>query len=74
MRYPNLQNIDVDQEDDDHQLIPGAWRNNAVMQEVEEEGRGPRATAAAKEQRAYLKHYFASDAGSVPWQMHAIDR
>ncbi|KAH3871094.1 hypothetical protein DPMN_034288 [Dreissena polymorpha] len=35
MRYQNLQNVDVDQEDDDHQLIPGASRNNAVMQEVE---------------------------------------
>ena len=34
------------------------------MQEVVEEGQGPRATA--REQRAYLKHYFASDVGNVP--------
>jgi len=74
IRYPHLQNQDADQEDDDHQLVPGAWRTEAVMQEVYEEARGPRTTAAGKQQRAYLKEYFSSEAGSVPWQMRAVDR
>ncbi|KAH3853567.1 hypothetical protein DPMN_096095 [Dreissena polymorpha] len=47
-RYANLQNVDVDEEDDDHQLIPWAGIYKVVMQEVEEEGRGTMATAAAK--------------------------
>ncbi|KAH3812627.1 hypothetical protein DPMN_141063 [Dreissena polymorpha] len=38
------------------------------MQEVEEEGRGPGANAAATEQRAYLQHLFASEARSLPWK------
>ena len=70
MRYPNLQNLDLDQEDDEHQLIPGAWRDDAMMQDLADEGRGHRATAEVKKLRACLKHYFNSDVGSVPWQMH----
>lgn len=72
-RYQDLQNADLDREDDQHRLIPGAWRDAGVMQEVEQEGRGPRQTADGKRQRAYLKRYFNSPAGSVPWQDAAID-
>ena len=53
LRYPGLQNLDLDQEDDDHQLMAGAWRDQAVMQEVEDEDRGPRATAEGKKLRVY---------------------
>lgn len=74
LRYPGLQNLDLDQEDDDHQLVAGAWRDQAVMQEVEQEGRGPRATADGKKLRAYFRKYFNCDAGSVPWQLHAVER
>jgi hypothetical protein len=73
MRYPRLQNVDLDYEDDQGNLVPGAWRDNAVLQDVEAAGRGPRTTAAGKELRAYLKNYFNSPAGSVPWQNAAID-
>ncbi|XP_062592693.1 uncharacterized protein LOC134254164 [Saccostrea cucullata] len=73
IRYPRIQNADLDLEDDEGQLIPGAWRDNAVMQDVQAAGRGPRTTAAGKEQRAYLKNYFNSPAGSVPWQDFAIN-
>lgn len=74
MRYPNLQNADLDIEGDNHNIIPGAWRDGAVMAEVEAAGRGPRQTAEGKKQRHYLMKYFNSPAGSVPWQDAAIDR
>lgn len=73
-RYPNMQNADLDAEDNNHQVIPGAWRDAAVLQEVVAAGRGPRQTIAGKQQRMYFKNYFMSDAGSVPWQDYAIDR
>lgn len=74
MRYPNLQNADLDIEGDNHNIIPGAWRDGAVMAEVEAAGRGPRQTAEGEKQRHYLMKYFNSPAGSVPWQDAAIDR
>ena len=74
IRYPHIQNNDIDREDDDNDLIPGAWRNEAIMLDVEVRSRGPRQTAAGKRLRAYLMHYYNSDAGSVPWQRAAIDR
>lgn len=73
MRYPRIQNANLDRDDDQSQLIPGVWRDNAVMQDVLSAGRGPRTTAAGKEQKAYLKNYLKSPAGSVPWQDLAID-
>lgn len=73
IRYPGLQNADLDREDDNGQLVPGAWRDEAVMQDVQAEGRGPKMTQAGKEQRAYFKNYFLSPAGSVPWQDAAIE-
>ena len=65
---------EADREEEDGELIPGAWRTEALMQEVTDLGRAPRATAAGKLQQATLKHYFMSPAGSVPWQLLAIDR
>lgn len=73
MRYPRIQNADLDREDDQGQLIPGVWQDNAVMKYVLAAGHGPRTTAAGNEQKAYLKNYFNSLAGSVPWQDLAID-
>ena len=74
MCYPNLQNADLDLEDQQHNLPPGAWRDAAVMQEIEAGGRGPRQTAEGRRQRIYLMKYFNSPAGSVPWQDQGIDR
>lgn len=73
MRYPNLQNADLDVEDNAHNMEPGAWRDAAVMREVDLAGRGPRQTAEGKRQRMYLKNYYNSPAGSVPWQDAIID-
>jgi len=47
-------------------------RDAGVLQDMEQEGRGPRRTVAGKELRAYLKAYFNSAVGSVPWQEAAI--
>ncbi|KAI8493838.1 hypothetical protein Bbelb_281850 [Branchiostoma belcheri] len=73
IRYPFRHNVNMDDEDDDYELVPGAWRTAAVMREVAHEGRGPRATAEGKRLRAYSKEYFNSDAGSVPWQLRAVN-
>lgn len=73
-RYPQLQNADLDAEGPDHVIIPGAWRDAAVMHDIEAAGRGPRLTAPGKMQRAYLMKYFNSPAGSVEWQDAALDR
>ena len=72
-RFPNLQNADLDRDDDDGHVVPGAWRDAAVMREVDNVPRAPRANRDGKRQRVYLKHYFNSPAGSVPWQDAAID-
>ena len=71
-KYPALQNAQLDIEDDEHNLIPGMWRESVNMQDIDVV-RGPnRDTIAAKKQREYLKLYFNSPAGSVPWQNRMI--
>ena len=71
-RYPGLQNAAVDREDDQHNVIPGAWRTGRNMQDLHTV-RGPnRASTVAKRQRLLLKHYVNSPAGSVAWQDRMI--
>ena len=71
-RYPHLQDADLDRDGDDGQVIPGAWRDAGVMREVEDVGRAPRENREGKQLRTYLKHYYCSEVGSVPWQDAAI--
>ena len=72
MRYPTLQNAALDHEDGNHDLVAGAWRQDANMHDVDQ-AKGPnRDSTAAKKQREYLKLYFNSAAGSVPWQDRMI--
>ncbi|XP_041366787.1 uncharacterized protein LOC121381526 [Gigantopelta aegis] len=67
-RYPGHHQALVDQEDANGNLIPGNWRRNANMHDMEQ-ARGPtRESTKAKQKREYLKLYFNSPAGSVPWQ------
>lgn len=68
-RNPQAQNAEMDAPDG----APGAWRDVGVMAEVEAEGRGPRMNRAGKETRAYLKHYYCSPVGAVPWQEQALN-
>ena len=71
-RFAMLQNGQVDAEDDQHNIIPGQWRATANMHEVDNVVGPNRDTIAAKKQREYLKLYFNSPAGSVPWQERMI--
>ncbi len=66
MRYPGHQNALLDQEDDQHHVIPREWLNGANMQDVDNLVCGNRTTIMAKKQRDYLNLYLNSPAGSVP--------
>ena len=71
-RFP-VQPHEVDHEDGEHNLIPGAWREEVTWQEVRQAPAG-RNTASldAKKQREHLKNYFNSPGGAVPWQEKMI--
>ncbi|XP_013386500.1 putative nuclease HARBI1 [Lingula anatina] len=71
-RYPALQNAALDNEDENHNLVPGQWRQETNMHDVEQVVGPNRATRAGKQLREYLKLYFNSAAGSVPWQDRMI--
>ena len=71
IRYPGLQNHDVDREGNDHRVIPGAWRRGEVFREVNMIRGGNLATREARQQRVYLKHYY-NNVGQVAWQDHMI--
>ena len=71
-RYPGLQNAALDKEDDNHDLITGEWRQEANMHEGEQVVAPNRDTRAGKQQWEYLRLYFNSAAGSVPWQDRMI--
>ena len=63
----------LDQEDpDNHQIVPGAWREDANMVDMENIDGGNVSTRAAKSQRLYMKHNYNSPVGSVPWQNDMI--
>ncbi|XP_061172633.1 uncharacterized protein LOC133181974 [Saccostrea echinata] len=72
LRYPGLQNNDLDQEDEAGNHIPGAWRKDRVLQDVEAVGRGNLPNREGKRIRTYLKHYYNSNVGSLPWQQNMI--
>jgi hypothetical protein len=72
IRYPSLQNAVLDQEDADHNIIPGSWRENANMHDMENVSGGKVMTQTAKSQRLYRKHYYNSPVGAVPWQNNMI--
>lgn len=72
MRFPTLQNAALDHEDVNHEVALGSWRNNANMLDVDRARGANKDSTAAKKQREYLKLYFNSGAGSVPWQHKMI--
>ncbi|KAL8571943.1 hypothetical protein ACOMHN_026155 [Nucella lapillus] len=61
----------VDLEDEQHNVIPGQWRGEAQMDDLEAVT-GNRTTKEAKRQRLSLKHYFMLDAGAIEWQQQMI--
>jgi hypothetical protein len=71
IRHPGALHEPVDREADNHEVIPGAWRVDAILEDVNAV-RGPtRAAKEAKQQRVYLMHYL-NTVGAVPWQRHMI--
>ena len=72
MRNPGPVN-DQDQDDEDHNVIPGTWRENTNLVGDHTWARGGnKDTRQAKDQRDYLSAYYYSPAGAVPWQMDMI--
>ena len=62
----------IDREDpESHQVIPGEWRDHATMRALDAL-KGNNSTNKAKAQREYLKQYYNSDVGRVPWQDRMI--
>ena len=68
LRYPALQNAALDQEDEEHNVIPGAWRDGVNLDEMHHIRGGNFTSRTAKRQRLYLKAYYNSPVGSVAWQ------
>ena len=63
----------MDAEDEDHNIVPGAWRDEVQMGEVQQAvGGGNIDNVVGKQQREYLRMYFCSAAGSVPWQERMV--
>ena len=71
-RIPAIPVNDVDHEDDEHNVVPGNWRDDAMWQDVATTRRKKQRTLDAKRQREYLKTYFNSPAGAVEWQDRMI--
>ena len=63
---------EVDHENEDHQQIPGAWREGHPELQGLEGFQGQNPTRRAKAQRDYLSAYYASEAGEVPWQERIV--
>ena len=72
IRYPAAQNAVADVEDTNHDMVPGEWRNNFHLADLQRAAGGNRITKEAKAQREYLMAYYNSPAGAVPWQGNMI--
>ena len=70
-RY-GVNNIGADEEDENNEVIPGQWRTDTVMHEVDAQLRTPFANAAGQALRTTFQHYFNSNAGSVPRQLRVL--
>ena len=62
---------EVDQYDEDGDIIRGAWRQD-VRLTSNRNLVGNRNKQAAKAQRNYLKDYYNSEVGAVPWQEQVV--
>ena len=71
IHHPGEGNQLVDNDDADMNVVPGAWRDQHVMEDLQQARRGALATRAARQQRIYLKNYY-NRIGAVPWQQNMI--
>ncbi len=65
IQYPG--NPPLDWDNANHQVIPGEWRDNADLSELQRL-RGNVGTRVARRQRLYLKKYYSSEARAISWQ------
>ena len=73
MRYANLDRGLMDIEDEEHNVVLGAWRDGLSVEDIDQAFRGGNVdNVSGKQQREYLSLYFSSEAGSVPWQENMI--
>ena len=70
-RVPGLQAQEVDREDADGNVIPGAWRQTVDMTDPSTVG-GESLTREAKVQSAYLSDYYNAPAHKLAWQDHIV--
>ena len=71
-KKPSEVRAHADQEDADHNVIPGDWREDVAMIDGISSFANNTTTRKAKLQREYLCAYYNSAAGSVPWQDNMI--
>ena len=71
VRYPVNHVELLDREDQDHNLVQGAWRQGVNMHDMDEVLRGNTSNKEAKAQRQLLKIYYNS-VGAVHWQERMI--
>ena len=64
--------VQPDGEDENHIMIPGAWREHANLEPIDARHQGVRELERAKIMRQVLVAYFNSPAGSVPWQEERV--
>jgi hypothetical protein len=62
LRYPATHNNLMDFEDQNQDVIPGAWRNDKVLLDVYHERTRNTGTQDGRQFRRYLGHYFTSKA------------
>lgn len=72
-RLPCLQLAEVDREDALGNVTPGVWRDTANMQDADLDAIGGRPNDEGKTIRNYLREYYNSDVGRVPWQERILD-
>lgn len=73
IRYPALHKGMVDEEDDHHNVVPGASRQLAQLEDVQRLVGGNIDTKAAKRWREIINHYLINNpVGAVPWQVRMI--
>lgn len=64
--------VTVDTEDEDHNLVPGTWRDERTLLDGEKSRGKNTATQDAKMVRQYLTTYYSSKYGAVEWQDRMI--
>lgn len=68
IRYPALQNDDLNQFAPGDRTGRGEWRDARVMHDITQREAGDAAQRQGKMLRNYLKAYFMTEAGRVDWQ------